>query len=105
MGQIKMQCTVAVGTTNFDELIKALDTTTFHDLLVKAGFTRLIIQYGTGDYEPSFLKESTELQVMAARVVMLENVINKSDLVISHCGAGIVLECLRSTKNEGLEEL
>ena len=33
--------------------------------------------------------------------MVLEPIINKSELVISHCGAGVLLECLRST-NQGL---
>ncbi len=31
---------------------------------------------------------------------MLEPIINESELVISHCGAGILLECLKSKKNK-----
>ena len=32
--------------------------------------------------------------------IVLEPIINESDLVISHCGAVVLLECLRSKKNE-----
>ena len=30
----------------------------------------------------------------------MEPIINESELVISHCGAGILLECLKSKKNK-----
>ena len=33
--------------------------------------------------------------------MVLEPIINQSELVISHGGAGVLLECLRSTKKTG----
>ena len=36
------------------------------------------------------------MQVEVHKNVLLEPLINKSDLVISHCGAGILLESLRA---------
>ena len=37
--------------------------------------------------------------------LVLEPVINQSDLVISHCGAGVLLECLRSTNPNGTKNI
>ena len=99
------QCTVCVGTTNFDKLIEALDCEQFYKLLTEAGFTRLIMQIGQATYEPKFLATDDKLEVLVRKTVMLEPIINKSHLVISHCGAGIVLECLRSTMNADKEKL
>ena len=42
-----MQCAVAVGTTEFNEMIKVLDSSKqFLEMLVKAGFKKLIYQIG-----------------------------------------------------------
>jgi beta-1,4-N-acetylglucosaminyltransferase len=37
---------VTVGTTRFDALIRAVDRRAFADVLVAAGYTRLIMQIG-----------------------------------------------------------
>lgn len=46
------------------------------------------------------MKTSEKLTVEIKDFVVLEPIINECDLVISHCGGGILLECLRSKKNE-----
>jgi beta-1,4-N-acetylglucosaminyltransferase len=43
---------VTVGTTNFDLLTQTVDTPTFADALIDAGYTHLIIQAGAGKYQP-----------------------------------------------------
>lgn len=37
---------VTVGTTKFDNLIKAVDTEEFHEAALKLGYTYMYIQYG-----------------------------------------------------------
>ena len=95
-----MQCLICVGSTEFDSLIKELDNEKFAKLLTDNGFKKLIIQTGKGTYEPSNLVSSNNLTVEKHSFVVLDNMINESSLVISHCGAGVLLECLRS-KNLG----
>ena len=41
--------------------------------------------------------DSDKLKIEIFDFKVLEQIINESSLVISHCGAGILLECLRST--------
>jgi beta-1,4-N-acetylglucosaminyltransferase len=43
---------VTVGTTHFDLLTQTVDTPTFADALIDAGYTHLIIQAGAGNYQP-----------------------------------------------------
>jgi beta-1,4-N-acetylglucosaminyltransferase len=43
---------VTVGTTRFDALIRAVDRRAFADVLVAAGYTRLIMQIGRAQYTP-----------------------------------------------------
>ncbi|TNV75390.1 hypothetical protein FGO68_gene6154 [Halteria grandinella] len=92
------RCIIAVGSTYFDELIEALDNETFFTALKQAGFNRLLVQLGKGTYKPTTLPSlsSLDLQVEVKDFVVLDVLIYHADLVISHCGAGILLECLRS---------
>ena len=99
------QLLITVGTTNFDLLITALDTEEFYLLLEKHGFTKLIMQIGnTGSYTPkAFENMSVKLKTLEVEVVKLvpkfEEVIKSSELVISHCGAGTILEGLKNKIN------
>ena len=89
-------CVVAVGSTEFEQLIDRLTYDySFYELLIKHQFTRLVYQIGKGFQEP---KEQTIdcLKIETYRNIMLEPLIKQSHLVISHCGAGILLESLRS---------
>ncbi len=97
------QMLVTVGTTNFDLLITALDCEEFYFLLEKSGFTKLVLQIGnTFTYEPSVYKKLT-LKTLVVEVVKLipkfEDVIKSSEYVISHCGAGTILEGLKNKVN------
>lgn len=89
---------VTVGTTSFDNLIKKIDTEIVREALFKLGFCKLLFQIGNGAYEPMISSESN-LQVDYYR---LKEDINKdiysADLVISHAGAGTVLETLGAQK-------
>merc|ERR1712046_546497 len=98
---IEMQCLICVGSTEFDELTKVLDDTRFQKMLEEHGFKKLLFQTGRGKYMPvKNLKSSATLTIDIKDFIVLEPLINESDLVISHCGAGVLLECLRSKKNE-----
>ncbi len=41
-------CLICVGSTEFDDLIKALDNKEFLDILKKNGYNKLILQIGKG---------------------------------------------------------
>ena len=96
------QILVTVGTTNFDSLISSLDDENFYTLLEENGFTKLIFQIGTGNYQPfkfNNLKIS-KLEVVVLKLVpKFEEVIRDSKFVISHCGAGTILEGLKNKVN------
>ena len=98
-----LQCLVCVGSTEFDQLIKKLDHPKFQALLMENGFTKLIFQLGQGTYKPTQnLEEKDNFSIEMHQFKVLEPIINDSELVISHCGAGVLLECLRSTNPSDL---
>ena len=66
-------------------------------MLEQNGFGKLIFQTGQGVYKIKNLVSSERLKIDVHSTIVLEPIINSSDLVISHCGAGVLLECLRST--------
>lgn len=85
-----MSVLVTVGTTEFDDLIKVIDTPQFTSLLKSLNYTTIICQIGTGKYIPKLSNFRT--------VPSLIPFIQDSDLIISHGGAGTILECLRLNK-------
>lgn len=95
------QVLVTVGTTKFENLIKNLDNEEFYLLLEKIGIEKLIIQKGTGNYCPHKWKNLNlkNLKVEVHEILYnFENVIKSSEFVISHGGAGIILESLKNKK-------
>lgn len=87
---------VTVGTTEFDSLIRTIDDPSMYDLLACAGFTRLVIQMGRGQYEP--LHRANAPSSLAIDVYRFKPSITadiaSADLVIGHAGAGTTLEVL-----------
>ena len=97
---VDKQILITVGTTKFENLIKAIDNDNFYDMIIKNGFTKIIIQKGYGEYIPINSKKfENRINIQISEIINnFENVIKSSDLIISHGGAGIILESLKNKR-------
>ena len=87
----------AVGTTQFDGLVASLVAPEMLALMASQGFKRLVLQLGKGP-DPAIPKDPP-LKVEWYRFKpSLDADLRQADLVISHAGAGSILEALRLRK-------
>jgi len=84
---------VTVGTTSFDALIAATTTPEFASALEKLGFDELRLQVGRGN-EPAVRDRTTWFRFAPT----ITDEMRAADVVISHAGAGSVLEALELGK-------
>ena len=94
---------ITVGTTEFDDFIKLIDQKSeFIDILQELGCQKLTIQIGRGIYEPNNIiinssKHNINVEFYRFKSSLKEDM-EKADLIISHCGAGSILESLTMKK-------
>jgi UDP-N-acetylglucosamine transferase subunit ALG13 len=101
---------VTVGTTEFDELLDALDNPNFLRCLVAEGFTKLVLQIGRGRNEFKFLSDEyissqfgDSFQIEIHRYINNFSDFMKSfQFIIGHAGAGTLLDVI-SIMNESLQ--
>ena len=87
-------CFVTVGTTQFDSLIETLLTPAALELLFQQGFSCLRLQVGRGA-DPA-VPSCTPISIEWYRFKdSLEADMRAASLLISHAGAGSILEALR----------
>jgi beta-1,4-N-acetylglucosaminyltransferase len=95
---------LTVGTTSFDSLIQAVDTDAFLRAIADCGCEELVLQIGRGAYVPNFLnpeqckKHGVKLFDFFRFKPTLAEDFSSADLIISHCGAGSVLEAVSLRK-------
>ncbi|CEG43716.1 udp-n-acetylglucosamine transferase [Plasmopara halstedii] len=92
-----MHAFVTVGTTKFDALIEALDTDACLSALVSRGFTSIRMQIGHGKHVPraSF---SGLLMSYYRHDPQYKRDVAAADLIISHAGAGSIMDGLALEK-------
>lgn len=89
---------VTVGTTSFDHLIESVSNKGFVELLKRKGFQSVVLQIGRGLYEPEEM-DGKDLSLHYYRYKdSIADDIQRASLVISHAGAGSVLEALQAGK-------
>lgn len=92
---------VTVGSTQFDELIRAVDSVEFAQSLASLGFSGIHVQKGRGAYSPVVLpglvKANFEVAIFEYTSAW-EKEIAGASLVIGHAGAGTILDSLESSK-------
>jgi beta-1,4-N-acetylglucosaminyltransferase len=93
---------VTVGTTRFDKLVSAATSTMALEWMTAQGYDTLVVQYGTG-LEPQIPEQYTaataRLSIQTYRFQpSLEKDMQRADLILSHAGAGTVMEALRMEK-------
>ena len=104
------QVLVTVGTTNFDDLIQSWDSNVVFEWLKFHNFDSIIFQIGTGSYIPSILNDlslnasnsnkAKKLSVSWFRLVPnLNSIMDQSTLIVSHAGAGTVIEAIEKGKS------
>jgi beta-1,4-N-acetylglucosaminyltransferase len=88
---------VTVGTTKFDELVLSVTTKRSIQWMKDHGYTSLTIQYGRGT-KPE-VEQDQDLKINKYDFQpSLEDDMKNSDLILSHAGAGTVMEALRMRK-------
>jgi beta-1,4-N-acetylglucosaminyltransferase len=93
---------ITVGTTKFENLIKNIDKEEFYKFLDDNGFTKLVIQKGHGDYLASKFNNLKFKNLVVEQHNLMSNfetVVKESDYIISHAGAGNILEGLKNKKH------
>jgi len=92
---------VTVGTTRFEKLVSAATSKLALDWMASQGYTSLTVQYGTGQ-EPEIERGEENNPPMSIRMYSfqpsLDEDMRKADLILSHAGAGTVMEALRLQK-------
>jgi beta-1,4-N-acetylglucosaminyltransferase len=93
---------VTVGTTRFDALVESATTERALDWMVSQKYTRLIIQYGKGK-EPHVVVNDTKKRPLEIELYdfksSLEPDMRNADLILSHAGAGTIMEAMRLKKH------
>lgn len=93
---------LTVGTTEFDQLIETIDSSAFAACLQGLGCRLLILQIGRGAYEPKTLPDDCARLGIRVEVFRFKPTLDRemkaADLIISHCGAGSILESLTLQK-------
>lgn len=97
---------LTVGTTEFDELLSFLENSSrgFLDLLSSLTCTQLTIQIGRGSFDItnseliSYGKQiGIDVNIYRFKPTLAEDM-EAADLILSHCGAGSILEALALKK-------
>lgn len=94
---------LTVGTTEFDQLLQKIDQDEeFVELLNKLNCKSFICQKGRGSCYPSTLIRNCEKYGISTEIydfkpTLIEDM-KKSDLIISHCGAGSILDSISLEK-------
>ncbi|KAG5192830.1 glycosyltransferase family 28 C-terminal domain-containing protein [Tribonema minus] len=90
---------VTVGTTLFDELIRAADQDDVLQRLWQLGYRRVLMQTGKGAYQPAEGDRRCGMHVSCYRFKpTLAEDMARADLIISHAGAGSIMEALTLAK-------
>jgi beta-1,4-N-acetylglucosaminyltransferase len=94
---------VTVGSTSFDDLVKAVHTPTVLFTLQAQGYDRVIYQIGNGKFVPDSSTTTTTTAHSITteyfrRAPSIERHIQDASLVICHAGVGTVMETLRLKK-------
>jgi len=90
---------VTVGSTFFDDLIAAVDCAEFISCMRSLGIRRLKVQRGRGQYHPQFLVQGKDSSPdfgveVVDYVADLPAELQRAALIVSHAGAGTILDCL-----------
>ncbi|XP_076766023.1 alg13 UDP-N-acetylglucosaminyltransferase subunit [Xylocopa sonorina] len=91
---------VTVGTTKFDELIRTLLTSEILEALSSKGYNELVLQVGKTLYVPDCTPRCgfTRIEYFNLTGNIIDYV-QAADLIISHAGAGSILDALDNKKN------
>ncbi|XP_076296894.1 alg13 UDP-N-acetylglucosaminyltransferase subunit [Lasioglossum baleicum] len=91
---------VTVGTTTFDELIEIVLSADILEALSLKGYNELILQIGKSTLEPDCTPRNgfVRIEYFNLNPSILEYV-KDADLIISHAGAGSILDALENGKN------
>ncbi|KAJ1965698.1 hypothetical protein GGI12_000597 [Dipsacomyces acuminosporus] len=97
-----MSVYVTVGSTGFDDLIRAVSSKEFLRSLAGRGFRKLIVQCGSSESEFSPPQTATDTFGIAIESFDYTSTplrfVDQADLIVCHAGTGSVLEALHSRK-------
>jgi len=89
---------VSVGTTRFEKLVAAATSPMALEWMASRGYKSLTVQYGTGT-EPEIDESSAPFPIRTYSFQpSLAEDMEKADLILSHAGAGTVMEALKLKK-------
>ena len=89
---------ITVGTTKFDQLIEIVNTKEFQSFIQKQyGCEYLAIQIGRGEIEPKAKVSNLTVETYRFKTDIADD-IKQADLIISHCGAGSIMDVMKAGK-------
>ncbi|XP_065884909.1 UDP-N-acetylglucosamine transferase subunit ALG13-like [Dysidea avara] len=89
---------VTVGTTRFDELVKAVASEQFIKLAISKGYNKMVVQAGKSTFIPEVVNNTQFHTEVYQYKDTLKHDMQEASLIISHGGAGTTLEALTLDK-------